>query len=146
MVVIAAKNKPRISKIMPSSVCRFIKQVAEFRPREDVDDVPTNTRGIYALLKKRGRKSCDVVYIGCSAAKLSGIHSRLRSHCRSKRLQWTHFSVFEVHDNITREEVRELEGMFLHIYRKDTVANKLNRQLRFRNFTKIRRSSFKKWR
>jgi hypothetical protein len=130
---------------MPSSVCRFIKQVAEFLPRSDADDVPDNTRGIYALLMKRVRKNFDVVYIGCSAAKVSGIHSRLKSHSRSKRLRWTHFSVFEVHDNITREEVRELEGMFLHIYRKDTVANKLNRQLRFRNFTKIRRSHFKKW-
>src|ERR1700690_45367 len=88
------KKSEQVS-LMPSSVCRFIKQVAEFLPRQDADAVPTNTRGIYALLMKRGRKNFDVVYIGCSAAKVSGIHSRLMSHGRSKRRQWSHFSVFE---------------------------------------------------
>ena len=41
---------------------------------------------------------------------------------------WTHCSVYEVWDNITQEQVEELEGLFRHIYRKDIAANQLNAQ------------------
>ena len=54
-----------------------------------------------------------------------------------KKADWTHFTIFEVHDNISREEIRELEALFLHIYRKDRRANGLNRQLRHGRFGKI---------
>ena len=121
---------------MPTSDCRFFKRVAEFVPREMRDDIPDNTRGIYALLNKRTGGNFDVVYIGCSAATRAGIWSRMKSHDKKKR-GWTHFSIFEVHDNISREEIRELEALFLHIYRKDRGANGLNRQLRHRRFGKI---------
>ncbi|GAF97179.1 unnamed protein product, partial [marine sediment metagenome] len=32
---------------------------------------------------------------------------------------WTHFSIFEVWENITENEIKELEGLFRQIYRKD---------------------------
>jgi hypothetical protein len=40
-------------------------------------------------------------------------------------------------DNISREEIRELEALFLQIYRKDRRANRLNRQRRHGQFGKI---------
>lgn len=54
--------------------------------------------------------------------------------------------IFEVHDNITRDQIRELEGLFLHIYRKDRNANRLNRQLYHKNFVKITTRDLQKWR
>jgi hypothetical protein len=32
---------------------------------------------------------------------------------------WTHYSIFEVHDNVTGDEIRELEGLLLRIFRHD---------------------------
>ena len=121
---------------MPIAHCRFFKFVAEFVPRKQRDDIPDNTRGIYALLKKGRGDVYDVVYIGCSAGIVAGIWARMKSHDEMK-VNWTHFSIFEVHDNISREEIQEFEALFLHIYRKDRRANKLNRQLRHRRFSKI---------
>ena len=89
---------------MPWSYCRFIKQVAEFVEREYWVNVPDNTRGIYALLDSVKREQFDVVYVGKSAGKKAGIYARLKAHVKNKRLKWTHFTIFEVHDNITAQE------------------------------------------
>ncbi len=130
---------------MPLSTCRFIKRVAEFVPASQWDNVPDNTRGIYALLNSDGSDQLDVVYVGMSAGKKSGMYSRLRVH--RKKMNWTHFTVFEVHDNITDLEIRELEGLFRHMYRKDSIANKYNKQLCHKPFEKIgvSKRSLKKW-
>jgi hypothetical protein len=128
---------------MPISHCRFFKRIAEFVSRSQRDVIPDNTRGIYALLNESG-SDFDVVYIGCSAGTKAGIWSRMKSHDK-KKIRWTHFSIFEVHDNISREEIRELEALFLHIYRKDGRANGLNRQLRHGRFGKITEDDLSKW-
>jgi phage-related protein len=122
---------------MPRSKCRFIKHVAEFVLKEQWDNVPDNTRGIYALLEQKADGHYDVVYVGMSSGKKAGIYARLKNHRARKDIDWTHFSVFEVHDNITDQEIRELEGLFRHMYRKDTQANKYNKQLRHQPFEKI---------
>jgi hypothetical protein len=114
--------------------------VAEFVPKEQSKNIPTNTRGIYALLHKRNHDRFDVVYVGMSGyGKEAGIYARLDSHKKSKRLgsKFTHFTLFEVHDNITAQEVRELEGLFRHMYRKDSRANKYNKQLCHKPFRKV---------
>jgi hypothetical protein len=67
-----------------------------------------------------------------------GIKYRLRSHRRKKAAAWTHFSIYEVWDNITESEVEELEGLFRHIYRRDPRANKFNQQRSFRKMKTIR--------
>jgi hypothetical protein len=120
---------------MPSAPCLFIKRIAEFVPQDQWNNVPDNTRGIYALLQKNGRKHFDVVYIGMSAGEKAGTYSRLKNHI--KRIDWTHFTVFEVHDNVTDREIRELEGLFRHIYRRDSIANKHNKQLCHKPFSKV---------
>jgi hypothetical protein len=114
---------------------RFIKRTAERCPRSDARYIPKNTRGIYTLLKKIGNNTFKVVYIGMSGgSKALGIYFRINRHKNSKRMnrsKWDYFSIFEVWDNITQNEVKELEGLILHIYRKDADVNKLNRQRRF---------------
>ena len=117
---------------MSASTCRFIKHVVEFVPAELSKNIPYNTRGIYALLKRHSGDRYDVIYVGMSGrGKDPGMWGRLGSHRRDKRLKlkWTHFTLFEVHDNITAEEIRELEGLIRHMYRKDSQANRYNRQL-----------------
>jgi len=130
---------------MPVSELRFVKRCAEFRSRDEIKKIPDGTRGIYALLWKRPKlNKFDVVYIGMADA---GVKSRLRAHVRSTRkgTLWTHFSIFEVWENITRAEVAELEGLFRHIYRKDTRANRVNRQKSFKKLKNVRSNDFQKW-
>jgi len=76
----------------------------------------------------------------------TGVHGRLNSHRRLKEGEWTHFSVFEVWwDNITEAEVAELEGLFRHIYRKDTKANRLNEQRGFKKLKTVGKVKLENW-
>ena len=100
---------------MAISELKFIKRCAEFIPRTEIRNLPARTRGIYALLCERPQlKKYDVIYIGMARGLKTGIAGRLRSHARSARKNelWTHFSVFEVWDNISEDEVAELEGLY----------------------------------
>ena len=136
---------------MPASELRLVKRCTEFRPKDEYKLVPYGTRGIYTLLsKKRGKNKkerYDVIYIGLSAGTRQGIKRRLRSHAKSKRKRklWTHFSIFEVWDNITEAEITELEGLFRHIYRKDTQANRINKQRAFKKLYGVRKSNLQTW-
>jgi hypothetical protein len=105
---------------------RLVVRLAEYIPKEHADALLRGTRGIYALFRHRGTGEVfDVVYVGLSK---TGIRARLRTHRRKKAKLWTHFSVFEVHPDATDEQIAELEGLFRHIYRRDTRANRLNKQ------------------
>lgn len=124
---------------MPQSLLRLVKSSVEFVEKRNVGKLKSGLRGIYVLYNKIPKSDAyDVVYVGMSAMEnAEGIRFRLRSHRRSKKKSpmWTHFSVFQVWDNITDNEIRELEGLFRHIYRKDSNANVLNSQ---RGFGKLR--------
>ena len=124
------KIKSRVSPL------RLLKRRREFMNLEDIDLLPSGMRGIYVLyLHRRTAKRFDVVYVGMAAD--GSIRGRLRSHRDKKKDLWTHCSVFEVWDNITPDEVRELEGIFRHIYRKDSGAAKLNLQRSFGRIKKL---------
>ncbi len=130
---------------MPESFLKLIKRCTEWRPRTDIEKLPRNIRGIYSLLNYKGNKKYDVVYVGMAGGK-AGIGKRLRSHRRGgKSKLWTHFSMFEVWDNIRNDELRELEGFIRAIYRRDTQANRLNRQRGFKMLKKTAISDLRKW-
>jgi hypothetical protein len=132
---------------MSISELRFIKRFAEFRRKTDINDIPPKTRGLYALLNKKPRERYEVVYIGMARGLKSGVRGRLHSHEKSnKGSLWTHFSVYEVWDNITESEVAELEGLFRHIYRKDLKANRINRQRSFKKLRNVLSNDLKSWR
>ena len=63
--------------------------------------------------------------------------ARLNRHVKSNDKKWTHFTIFEVHDNITNAEIKELEGLILYIYRMDSAANKHNIQKRYKPFCQV---------
>jgi hypothetical protein len=131
---------------MRESPLRLIKRLAEFQPKERVKSVPTNRRGLYVLYNFRqvdGQEHYDVVYVGMGTR---GIKSRLKSHVKSERkgAHWTHFSAFEVWDNIRDEEIVELEGLFRHIYRRDTSASALNLQRTFKKAEHLQKD-FEAW-
>jgi hypothetical protein len=91
--------------------------------------VPPVTRGIYVPYRLEHGKY-DVVYIGVagvSKVPRSGIASRLRSHHKNRK-HWTHYSFFEVHDNVSREEILELESLLLGIFRHDSRIDLENKQ------------------
>lgn len=132
---------------MPTSALYFIKRFVEFQDKDLIRHVPRNTRGIYVLLKQDAKqRSFDVVYIGMARGMKAGIGSRLLRHKQKKNKYWTHFSIFEVHDNIRKEDIEELEGLFRQIYSKDSAANKLNKQRRFKKFRTVKTKSITTWR
>jgi hypothetical protein len=136
---------------MAESPLRLIKRVAEFKPKADLKLLPRMLRGIYVLYQQRvsrGRQWFDVQYVGMAAAGTRrGLRGRLDSHARSKRKGklWTHFSVYEVWENIRNEEDAELEGLFRHIYRKDRRASALNIQRGFKKIRSARKNDLRTW-
>ena len=124
---------------MPVSELRLIKRWQKRLPKDQINSLPSQLRGLYVLYKyARKTQSYNVVYVGMAGVgNQGGIRSRLYSHRRKKGDLWTHCSVFEVWDNITEPEVRELEGLFREIYRKDSRANKLNVHRSFRKLKGI---------
>jgi len=98
---------------MSISELKFIKRCAEFRPRTGNKESPSANARIYVLLCERPQlKKFDVIYVGMARGVKSGIGGRLRSHARSVRKGslWTHFSVFEVWDNIRRTKSQNWKG------------------------------------
>ncbi|HLY62930.1 MAG TPA: GIY-YIG nuclease family protein [Terriglobia bacterium] len=135
---------------MPIAPLRLIKQCIEWRKfeKEEVKKVPKNTRGIYVLFKENTPKIYDVMYIGMAGADTAGINARLGRHLNSEaKNQCTHFSVFEVHDNIREEEIRELEGILRHIFRKDSRVNSMASQKGYDTLRRedVRRYAWSDW-
>lgn len=131
---------------MPISSLRLIKNSIEYCHKSEWPDVPIGARGIYVLYRYDHHKDAyNVVYVGMAGGENVGVKYRLRSHAKHKATQWTHFSVYKVWDNIREEEVRELEGLFRHIYRWDSRANRLNKQRSFKKLNQIRSDSFEDW-
>ena len=133
---------------MPQSPLRLIKHYAEYLPADRINEIPYGVRGIYVLYRHRLRsKAYDVVYVGLAGVgKRSGMRGRLLKHRRTKRGLWSHFSAFVVWDNVSAAEVRELEGLFRHIYRHDTTANALNRQKSFKLMRQVFSDDPRSWR
>lgn len=125
------------------SELRLIKRFAEFIPKERIPDLRRYIRGIYVLYNYNKKNKCyDVVYVGMARKSMKG---RLKSHARSKGSFWTHFSALEVWRNIRDDEIVELEGILRHLYRKDSRANAINRQRRFKKLRNIRNNKLKFW-
>jgi len=131
---------------MSVSELRLIKNSAEYLPQAERKRIPKRTRGIYVLYKYRPKTDMyDVVYVGMAGGeKKAGIGGRLRSHVQRKKRHWTHFSAYEVWDNIREDEVRELEGILRHLYRFDSRANKLAVQKKFNKLQHIHNQSKEK--
>jgi hypothetical protein len=125
---------------LPETELKLFKRCVEFQHRDDFDNVPRGIRGIYALLRQRPRaRRFDVVYIGMAR---KGVRARLKSH---KSDLWTHFSVYEVFDNVKGEEIEELEGLLRHIYRRDSWANSMNTQKAFGKLARVRSRGLSEW-
>lgn len=92
--------------------------------------------------EKAEKEYFDVVYVGMAC---TGIRARLVSHTTSKRNAWTHFSAFEVWDNVRDEEIVEPEGLLRHLYRRDSKANGLNKQKKVRKVFKVRQDDLSAW-
>src|ERR1700733_3980261 len=121
------------------SPLRLIKRWRKYAARDSVSDVPRVTRGVYVLYKQHAGQY-HVCYIGVAGLRVgakSGVTSRLKSHARHKD-NWSHYSVFEVHDNVTSDEIRELEALLLGIFRDDHRVKLANTQLGSRRLRQIR--------
>jgi hypothetical protein len=126
---------------------RLIKNALEFQLIENISLVPGRTRGIYVLYRNgtKNKRVYNVVYIGMARGKKTGIRGRLMSHVKQKRDLWTHFSAFEVWDNIREDEIEELEGLFRHLFRFDAAANRLNKQKGYKKLGRVRKATTKRW-
>lgn len=130
---------------MPESPLRLIKRCAEYQSKDLISTVPKYRRGVYVLYRRRrikGKVTFAVVYVGMTTYS---VRARLTSHRRKKGTLWSHFSFFEVWDNIRDEEIVELEGLFRHIYMKDANASALNVQRRFKQIRYVRKNDMTTW-
>lgn len=129
---------------MPNqSLLRLIKRWKRYEPRERWRQVPLKTRGVYVLYNRVEDAHFAVVYIGVAGLGRTGgggARGRLQRHDRSQR-DWTHFSLFEVHDNITRDEIRELEALLLGIFRHDPRIGLTNKQKGSKKLYRLRHLS-----
>ena len=126
------------------SMPNLIQYCIERVPQEEVELIPAapKLRGIYALLSKKRNNDYGVVYIGIST---SNIRERLRSHKGDKKKKgWTHFSIYKTWPNISNEQIKELEGLFLHIYSKDSRAQAFNELRSSRLLRNVKIRSLKK--
>jgi len=131
---------------MPISPLRLIQNSVEYCSKKDISAIPPYTRGIYVLYKYRPHYDAyNVVYVGMAGGDKAGVRGRLYRHNKDKGNDWSHFSVYQVWDNIREDEVRELEGLFRHLYRYDHKANKLNKQRGFKKLNQVRSSWFDEW-
>ena len=121
----------------------FVKSALEYRGIDEIDCIPPRLRGIYALYKKT-RSSFDVVYVGMSGTNSSGsIKSRIKQHRKSVAKVWTHFSYYEILDEISDQEISEMEGIFRQVYRFDARANRHNVQVTHKPLIRLRKSTEK---
>ena len=130
---------------MAESPLRLIKRCAEYQAKDQVRFLPPKRRGLYVLYRKhsvKGRETFSVVYIGLATVSM---RQRLASHRRSKGTRWTHFSVFEVWENIRDDEIVELEGLFRFVYKKDHRASRLNVQRGFKKMREVRENTLAEW-
>ena len=129
---------------MPARSTRFIKRCAEWISKEKSTDIPRATRGIYALLQYRPKTDrYDVAYIGMTSRSSMG--RRLARHKLDHAKTWSHFSIFGVWKDVGEDELLELEGLFREIYRKDTQANRFNRQKKCKAIQIVRQDRLDKW-
>ena len=129
---------------MSVSLMRLIKYSIEFLPQNRINEIQPHARGLYVLYQKGRGEVYSVVYIGIAhGLKAAGMRGRLKQHVKQKGKDWTHCSVFEVWDNISQQEVKELEGILRHLYRYDPKANSLNKQLSYKPLNQIRKESEK---
>jgi hypothetical protein len=126
------------------SLLRLIKRWKRYEPRKNWSAVPRDTRGVYVLYKNESDEY-RVVYIGVAGLGSTGgggARSRLKRHnLRMPARKWTHYSLFEVHDNVTRDEIREIEALLLGIFRDDERIQLANQQTGSKKFTKLRRAA-----
>jgi len=96
-------------------------------------------RGLYALLKRqkrKGKRYYNVVYVGMSSTGILG--GRINKHIKDK--DFTHFSVFQFkgqENKNNKRKIKELERLFLVMYRYDKRANRFNKDKNLGEFKKI---------
>jgi hypothetical protein len=120
----------------------LIQYCIEREAKDNIEQIPAGIRlrGIYALFNKK-QQDFNVAYIGISTSNMRG---RLMSHRRSKKKEWTHYSIYKVWPNITDGEIKELEGLFLHIYCKDSRAQAFNKQKSKKPLRRVRIKNLEK--
>lgn len=124
---------------MRQSASLFFKSLFEFVPKEDISSLPQRIRGIYALYNEDNKGFKNLMYVGMTD---SGAKGRLIKHNGGKKEGlWTHCSVYEAWDNITQEQIAELEALFRHALRKDASASSLNIQKGSSIFMRLRKET-----
>lgn len=86
--------------------------------------MPPMTRGFYVLYRKAPRaERYEVQHIGFDGAgkKGTGVRARLKTQV-ARRPLWTHYSLVEVHDSATRDEIHQLEALLRQMFRDDDDA------------------------
>jgi len=120
------------------SASLYFKSFFEHVPVDEISSLPRKIRGLYALYEKDSRGYFNLRYVGMTDG---GAKGRLTRHSIAKSGKWSHCSVYEVWDNITQEQIQELEALFRHMLRLDATAAGLNIQKGSAIFRKLKKET-----
>ena len=110
----------------------------EIVPQKDRNKIPGRPKGIYVLFDKvLGKNKYRVEYVGRST---TNVKERLASHARNERRreEWSHCTVFKVHDKVSAKEISQLEEFILYIFRKDPRTIGLNKNKSTKKLVSLR--------
>ena len=124
---------------MRESKSLWFKAFFEFIPKDEVSSLPNKTRGLYVLYREDEVGNLNLVYVGMTD---SGAKGRIYKHSAGEKSdKWTHCSVYQVWDNITHEQIEELEAFLRQMLRKDASANSLAKQKGSKRFFDLKKDS-----
>ena len=96
----------------------------EFLAMEEIKHVFDCDQAIYVLYQvfyEEG-SAMDVVHIGACSGKEGDVKNCLIHHRNRDDISWSHFSVFAFREWVPTKDIKELAGLFSHIYRRDSYA------------------------
>ena len=134
----AQKKTKKKASLSRKSTSLFFKSFYEYVPAAHIQTLPKAIRGIYALYQQDETGKLNLAYVGMTGR---GAKGRLGTHAETKFGQWSHCSLLEVWDNVTREQIEELEALFRHTLRRDANANSLNIQKGSAVFHRLKRET-----
>lgn len=103
---------------MQMSSLTLVKRQIEYLPAESVHRVPRNMHGLYVLyLHRPVTNRYNVRYIGMASGHKG--HDVRQALQQNHPTRWTHCSAYELWDGIGQDDNREVDALFLHIYRHD---------------------------
>lgn len=123
---------------MKVSPCYLFCRSLELCSAAEIEFVPPATKGIFVLYRHIENDLMELVYIGAGMGDQDGLKGQLQMHRNLQHHAWTHFSIFQVWENIPKKQMKELAGFFRHVYRNTGYAKSVMETHEYKPLTRIK--------